>query len=210
MRFRNRSEAGHRLADVLARRPIDDAVVLGLPRGGVPVAHEVANALSAQLDLILVRKIGAPFRPELAMGAIGEEGVRIVNAEVVRQLGVTATDFAAVEARERRELARRALVYRSRRARVSLVGRTAVIVDDGIATGSTARAACQVARALGAARVVVATPVASQGAVDRLRADADDVVVLDCPETFRAIGEFYDDFSQTTDEDVMQALGTVT
>jgi putative phosphoribosyl transferase len=210
MRFRNRSEAGLRLADVLARRPIDDAVVLGLPRGGVPVAHEVANALDAPLDLILVRKIGAPFRPELAMGAIGEEGVRIVNDEVVRQLGVTAPDFAAVEARERKELARRALVYRGRRARVSLVGRTAVIVDDGIATGSTARAACQVARALGTARVVVATPVASQGAVDRLRADADDVVVLDCPEAFRAIGEFYDDFSQTTDEDVMQALGTVT
>ena len=210
MRFRDRSDAGHRLADLLSKRPMDDVVVLGLPRGGVPVAYEVANALTAPLDLILVRKIGAPFRPELAMGAIGEEGVRIVNEEVVRQLGVSATDFAAVETRERRELARRARVFRTRRERVSVVGRTALIVDDGIATGSTARAACQVARAQGAARVVVATPVASRGTVDRLRGDADEVVVLDSPEAFRAIGEFYDDFSQMTDDDVVRSLGLVT
>ncbi|HEY5172966.1 MAG TPA: phosphoribosyltransferase family protein [Acidimicrobiia bacterium] len=189
---------------------MDGVVVLGLPRGGVPVAYEVANALNAPLDVILVRKIGAPFRSELAMGAIGEEGVRIVNDEVVRQLGVSATEFAVVETRERRELARRARLFRGERGRVSLVGQTALIVDDGIATGSTARAACQVARAYGAARVVVATPVASRGTVDRLRGDADEVVVLDSPEAFRAIGEFYDDFSQTSDEDVIRCLGLAT
>ena len=138
MRFENRSDAGRRLAVHLADLAPDDVVVLGLPRGGVPVALEVAIALGAPLDVILVRKLGVPNQPELAMGAIGEDGVVVVNDEVVRRVGVSASDFAAAEQRERAELERRARRYRGDRARVSLAGRTALIVDDGIATGSTA------------------------------------------------------------------------
>jgi putative phosphoribosyl transferase len=207
MRFRDRSDAGRRLAARLSELPRDELVVLGLPRGGVPVAYEVAKALGVPLDVILVRKLGVPFQPELAMGAIGEDGVRVVNDEVARQVGVGASDFAAAEARERDELARRARRFRGRRERVSLVGRTALIVDDGIATGSTVRAACQVARAHGAARVIVATPIAPRSVVTLLRRDADEVIVLDCPEVFMAIGGFYEDFSQTTDGEVMEFLG---
>jgi putative phosphoribosyl transferase len=179
-------------------------VVLGLPRGGVLVACEVATALGVPLDVILVRKLGAPFQPELAMGAIGEDGVRVVDEDIARR--VRASDFAAVEARERDELTRRARRFRGGREWVSLVGCTALIVDDGIATGSTARAACAVARAHGAARIAVAAPIASTGAVSRLQRDADEVIVLDQPEAFRAIGEFYEDFSQTTDEEVTDIL----
>jgi putative phosphoribosyl transferase len=204
MRFVDRSDAGRRLAAHLSELPRDRLVVLGLPRGGVVVAHEVASALGVPLDVILVRKLGAPFQPELAMGAIGENGVRVVDDEVARR--VRASDFAAVEAHERDELTRRAGRFRRGRERVSLVGCTALIVDDGIATGSTARAACAVARAHGAERVVVAAPIASRGAVSRLQRDADEVIVLDQPEAFRAIGEFYDDFSQTSDDEVMEIL----
>ena len=204
MRFVDRSDAGRRLAARLSELPRDQLVVLGLPRGGVVVAYEVATALGAALDVILVRKLGAPFQPELAMGAIGEDGVRVVDEEVARH--VRTSDFAAVEARERDELARRARRFRGERERVPLVGCTALIVDDGIATGSTARAACAVARAHGAARIVVAAPIASPGSVGRLHRDADEVIVLDHPAAFRAIGEFYDDFSQTTDEEVMEIV----
>jgi putative phosphoribosyl transferase len=188
--------------------------VLALPRGGVPVGYEVAVGLSAPLDVILVRKVGLPSQPELAMGAIGEDGVRVVNDEVVRQARVSAASFAEVEAREREELERRATRFRGTRPRVPLTGRTALVVDDGIATGSTARAAGQVARALGAARVIVATPVAPAQTVARLRQDTDDVddvFVLDAPANFRAIGESYDDFTQVADELVVDLLrGTVT
>jgi putative phosphoribosyl transferase len=204
MRFVDRSDAGRRLAARLAELPREGLVALGLPRGGVVVACEVATALGVPLDVILVRKLGAPFQPELAMGAIGEDGVRVVDEDVARR--VRASDFAAVEARERAELTRRGRRYRGGRERVSLVGCTSLIVDDGIATGSTARAACAVARAHGAARIVVAAPIASRGAVSRLHRDADDVIVLDQPQAFRAIGEFYEDFSQTTDEEVTDIL----
>ena len=184
--------------------------MLGLPRGGVPVAFEVANALGAPLDVIVVRKLGVPFQPELAMGAVGEGDVRIVNNEVVRRAGVNASEFAAVEARERQELARRAAQFRGRRERVSLVGCTALIVDDGIATGSTVRAACLVARAQGAARVIlaapIAPPIAPPSAIEALRRFADEVIVLQSPESFGAIGQFYDDFSQTSDEEVARLL----
>jgi putative phosphoribosyl transferase len=207
MRFRDRSDAGRRLAVRLSELPRDGLVVLGLPRGGVPVAYAVARALGVPLDVILVRKLGVPFQPELAMGAIGEDGVRIVNDDVVQRVGVSASGFAVVEAREREELARRARRFRGWRERLSLVGRTALIVDDGIATGSTARAACQVARAHGAARVIIATPVSPPSTAARLLGVADDVIVLDSPEAFVAIGEFYEDFSQTTDEEVMEFLG---
>ena len=206
MTFANRADAGRRLAGRLAAVPREHLVVLGLPRGGVPVAFEVANALGAPLDVIVVRKLGVPFQPELAMGAVGEGDVRIVNNEVVRRAGVNASEFAAVEARERQELARRAARFRGRRERVSLVGCTALIVDDGIATGSTVRAACQVARAQGAARVILAAPIAPPSAIEPLRRVADEVIVLQSPESFGAIGQFYDDFSQTSDEEVVRLL----
>jgi putative phosphoribosyl transferase len=206
MRFENRTDAGRRLGALLSDRPRNDVVVLGIPRGGVPVAYEVAKALGAPLDVILVRKIGVPFQPELAMGAIGEDEVRVVDDDVFRQTGVSDSDFAAVEARERDELARRARRFRGERERVALAGRTALIVDDGIATGSTVRAACRVVRAHGAAHVIVATPVAPPSITARLSRDADEVIVVESREAFRAIGQFYDDFSQTTDEEVTECL----
>jgi len=204
--FANRSDAGRKLAARLTGITNEHLVVLGLPRGGVPVAFEVASALGAPLDVIVVRKLGVPFEPELAMGAIGEDGVRIVNDDVVRGARVTQVDFATVEARERLELARRAEQFRGQERRVSLAGKTALVVDDGIATGSTVRAACQVARAHGAKRVIVAAPVAPPGAIDDLREVADDVVVLASPASFCAIGRFYDDFAQTPDEEVVRLL----
>jgi predicted phosphoribosyltransferase/dienelactone hydrolase len=205
--FTCRADAGRRLAALLARTlPAESLVVLGLPRGGVPVAYEVAKALGAPLDVTVVRKLGVPYQPELAMGAIGEDGVRIINQEVARQVRVTASQFEAVEAREREELARRAERFRGHHDRVPLEGRTALIVDDGIATGSTVRAACQVARAHGARRVVVAAPVAPRSAIHDLRAVADDVIVLESPEPFVAIGQFYNDFTQTSDAEVVQLL----
>jgi predicted phosphoribosyltransferase/pimeloyl-ACP methyl ester carboxylesterase len=204
--FRDRADAGRRLAARLSGLAPDHLVVLGLPRGGVPVAFEVAQALGAPLDVIVVRKIGVPIHPELAMGAIGEDGVRVVHDDVVRAARVPAADFAAVEAVERRELARRAQRFRGNRPRVDLTGATALIVDDGIATGSTVRAACQVARAHGAARVIVAAPVAPPHTRADLAGLADAVVVLETPATFHAVGEFYADFRQTSDEEVAELL----
>ena len=206
MRFRDRADAGRRLATRLADLPRDGLVVLGLPRGGVPVAFEVAIALEVPLDVILVRKLGLPAQPELAMGAVGEDGVLVVNDDVVRGARVTDSAFARVESAEREVLRRRAERFRGAGSRQSLVGRTALIVDDGIATGATAQAACRVAIAHGAARVIVATPIASPRAVAHLRREADAVIVLESPDTFLAIGEFYDDFRQLTDEDVVGIL----
>jgi putative phosphoribosyl transferase len=204
--FADRSEAGRRLAGRLAHLRGEPLVVVGLPRGGVPVAYEVAVALHAPLDVIVVRKLGVPAQPELGMGAIGEDGVRVVNADVVRMARVSRLQFAAVEEAERRELERRARRYRGDRPPTPLVGRAAVVVDDGLATGSTASAACQVARGRGAARVVLAVPVAPPDWWDRLAADADELVCLGTPEPFFAIGQFYEDFSQTTDEQVIDCL----
>ncbi len=206
MPFKDRVDAGRRLADRLISLRSVDAVVLGLPRGGVPVAAEVARALDAPLDVIVVRKLGVPFQPELAMGAIGEGGVCIVNDDVVRSARITTDQWAAVEKRERAELERRALRFRAGRRRVPLTGRTAVLVDDGIATGSTARAACQVARALGAERIVLAVPVAASSSIDELRPIADEIVSLEIPTEFQAVGAWYEDFSQTTDEEVVAFL----
>jgi putative phosphoribosyl transferase len=176
----------------------------------VPVAYEVAAALEAPLDVIMVRKLGVPFQPELGMGAIGEDGARVINDEIVRAAGVSQAQIAEVEEQERAELDRRARRFRGDRPRVPLDGRTAVIVDDGIATGSTARAACHVARAHGAARVVLAVPVAPVGWTERLGGDADELVCLDTPDPFMAIGQFYADFSQTPDEDVVACLQRAT
>ena len=206
MVFRNRQEAGERLATTLRRLRGQDVVVLGLPRGGVPVAAVVARELAAPLDVILVRKVGVPFHPELAMGAIGEGGVRVVNEDVVRAARITIEDFARVETGERLELTRRAQRFRGGRPPVSLRDRTAVVIDDGVATGSTASAACHVARALGAARVVFATPVGARQSIAELRQIADEVVCLESPEPFSAVGQWYANFGQTTDEEVTALL----
>jgi len=206
MRFRDRSDAGRQLASRLLPLRGKDAVVLGLPRGGVAVAAEVARALDVPLDVIVVRKLGVPAQPELGMGAIGEGDTRVINADVVRYSGVSEADIKAVERRERAELERRTKRFRGDAPREPLAGRIALLVDDGIATGSTARAACQVARAQGAIWVVLAAPVAPPSARSVLAGDADELVCLETPERFLAIGEWYDDFSQTRDEEVVSLL----
>ncbi|MGW4032655.1 phosphoribosyltransferase family protein [Streptomyces sp. NPDC004838] len=206
MYFLDRRDAGRRLAARLQQFKGSDIVVLGLPRGGVPVAAEVAEALGAPLDICLVRKLGVPFQPELGMGAIGEGGVRVINDAVVRDARVTPHELAAVQARELEVLESRARRYRGRREPADLAGRTVLIVDDGVATGSTARAACQIARARGAARVVLAAPVAPHDWTKRLGADADELVCPHTPWSFDAIGQFYADFSQTDDDEVVACL----
>jgi putative phosphoribosyl transferase len=209
MPFVDRREAGRRLAQRLLHLLSANVVVLGLPRGGVPVAFEVARALDAPLDVIMVHKLGVPFHPELGMGAIGEGDVRVINDEVMWRTGVNTEELAEVEARERAELDRRARRFRGDRARVALTGRTVVVVDDGIATGSTAAVACRVARAQGAARVVLAVPVAAPDALDRLDEAADELVCLEAPEWFVAIRQWYSDFAQTQDAEVGDLLDRV-
>lgn len=206
VRFADRLDAGRRLAEAVRHLAEDDVVVLGLPRGGVPVAAEVARALHAPLDVIVVRKLGVPHQPELAMGAIGEGGARVLNEEVIRLARITEDDLAAVEQRERAELERRARRFRTGRDRIPLAGRVALVVDDGIATGSTARAACQVARAHGAARVVLAVPIAPPAWQTRLGEVADELIAVATPEQFRAVGQFYDDFTQVGDDEVVDCL----
>lgn len=206
MLFADRVDAGRKLADRLQTFPRENLVVLGLPRGGVPVAFQVATELGVPLDIIVVRKLGVPFQPELAMGAIGEDGVRIINEQVVEMAGVTPEELDEVTAREETELARRARRFRETRERVPVAGCTALIVDDGIATGSTVRAACKVARAHGARRVVVGTPVAPPDTVAALREDADDVIALHTPDRFSSIGQFYGDFTQISDDEVVRLL----
>jgi len=205
MLFTDRTDAGRQLARRLRYLRGDDPVVLGLPRGGVLVAFEVAISLRAPLDVIVVRKLGVPFEPEYAFGAIGEGGARVIDA-VIWRTWLTEVEVAAVEARERAELDRLVRLLRGGRPPVPLAGRTVVIVDDGIATGATARAACQVARARGAARVVVAAPVGPLDAVALLRRDADEVVCANIPRSFSAIGEWYADFTQTADDEVRALL----
>ena len=204
--FRDRADAGEQLAEHLTHLRGDDVVVVGLPRGGVPVADRVARVLGAPLDVILVRKLGVPSQPELGMGAIGEDGVRILDDEIVRRARVTPDQLATVEAAERTELERRAARYRTGQERVPLAGRVVVIVDDGIATGSTAKAACQVARAAGARRVVLAVPVAPRDWTNRLVGAADEYISASTPRSFSAIGQFYGDFAQTSDNEVMRCL----
>jgi putative phosphoribosyl transferase len=204
--FRDRNEAGRALAERLQHLRGAGAIVLALPRGGLPVAYQVALALDAPLDVIVVRKVGAPGQPELAMGAIGEGGVGVVNDEIVRAVGATAADFNRIERIEREELRRRAERFRAVAPRADLAGRVAVIVDDGIATGSTARAACQVARAHGADRVVLAVPVAPSDSVRALADDADEIVCVEQPTWFGSVGQWYDDFTQVDDDEVVELL----
>jgi putative phosphoribosyl transferase len=204
--FRNRHEAGERLAARLASLADESPVVVGLPRGGVVVAAVVAERLRAPLDVIVVRKLGTPGHEELGMGAIGEGDVRVLNDDIVASVGASPAQLTAVEEAERAELERRAQRFRGDRPRLDLSGKTAIVVDDGIATGSTAIAALQVARAQGAARTVLATPVAPHGIEGRVTPYADEFVALDTPRWFSAVGQFYDDFDQTTDNEVIACL----
>ncbi|GFE18484.1 putative phosphoribosyl transferase [Streptomyces glebosus] len=206
MLFTDRADAGHRLAEALQHLEGEEPVVLGLPRGGVPVAFQVALALKAPLDVIVVRKLGVPYQRELGFGAIGEGGVRVISDDIVRRGRLGQADLASVEHAEAAELARQAERFRAGRPRLSLEGRTAIVVDDGIATGATAAAACQVVRAQGAARVVLAVPVAPPDAAERLRTSTDEFVCLSTPFAFSAVGEWYRDFSQTPDDEVVALL----
>ena len=205
-RFVDRTDAGQRLAERLLPYAASDPIVLGLPRGGVPIAAQVARALDAPLDIIMVRKLGVPFQPELAMGAIGEDEVRVLNEEVIRLAHVTPHDISRVETAEREEMRRRVTRFRVHHRRRDLRGRTVLIVDDGLATGSTAIAACEVARALGALHVVVAVPVAPPDAAAKLADHADEFIVLESPSNFSAVGQFYENFGQVTDHVVLDIL----
>jgi predicted phosphoribosyltransferase len=206
-RFRNRTDAGRQLAEKLAayaNRP--DVLVLALPRGGVPVGFEVARELGAPLDVFLVRKLGVPGYEELAMGAVATGGVRVLNDEIVRGLGISEHEIDAAAARELQELARRQRLYRGDRPLPDVAGRTVILVDDGLATGATMRAAIQALRQQQPARIVVAVPTASPDTCEALKAEADDVVCAMTPEPFLAVGHWYEDFTQTTDDEVRELL----
>jgi len=202
----DRTDAGQALARSLEHLRGTDLVVLGLPRGGVPVAYEVAKALGAPLDVIVVRKLGVPYQPELAMGAIGEGDIKVTNDDVIRRGGITPQEIAAVEQRERADLMQQAQRFRAGRLNVDVAGRTAVIVDDGIATGSTAAAACQVARQMGATRVILAVPVGAPESIRSLEVVYDEVECLYAPEHFMAVGTFYDNFRHVSDTEVTDLL----
>jgi putative phosphoribosyl transferase len=214
MYFQDRVDAGRQLAELLVQELIDDPsapqgpapVILGLPRGGVPVAREVAARLAAPLDIILVRKLAVPAQPELGFGAIGEDDVKVLSAEIMRAAGVTEHEATHIEARARKELDQRTAMFRSVTASIPLAGRTAVIVDDGLATGSTAIAACQVARAHGASRVVLAVAVAPPDWTSRCGGVADQLIAVATPVGFSSVGQWYEDFSPTTDAEVIDIL----
>ena len=207
-RFRNRAEAGRALAaQLVGYAGRDDVLVLGLPRGGVPVAAEVARALGAPLDVFLVRKLGVPGREELAFGAIASGGARVLNRDVVATLGIDAEAVEEVVARERTELERRAAAYRGTAEPPDVRGRVVILVDDGLATGASMRAAVEAVRGLGPARVVVAVPVAAPQTCEELAPAVDEIVCLLTPEPFFAVGMWYADFSETTDDQVRALLG---
>ena len=206
MRFHDRSEAGRRLASKLERLKEKDVIVLGLPRGGVPVASEIAWALRAPLDVLNVRKLGVPWHEELAMGAIGAGGVRVLNNNLILSLGVTGTELAEATALQRLELERREHTYRGEKPMPDLRGRIVVLVDDGIATGATARAAIAVIRAQHPARVVLAVPVVQASVARELAREVDEIEYDAAPEDLGAIGVWYDDFHQVSDRDVRSLL----
>jgi putative phosphoribosyl transferase len=207
MRFRDRVDAGRALAESLQEyRGRDDVVVLALPRGGVPVGFELAHRLEVPLDVFLVRKLGVPGHEELAMGAIASGGVRVVNDTVVTELGLTDDDIARAAATEGRELERREHLYREGRTPVDVRDRTVILVDDGLATGASMRAAARAVRELRPDRVVVAVPVAAGATCEELRTEVDDVVCVVTPEPFLSIGSWYEDFSQTGDDEVRRLL----
>src|SRR3954469_21107461 len=205
--FRDRHDAGRQLAEELSHYAgRDDVLVLALPRGGVPVASEVAQALDAPLDAFLVRKLGVPGHEELAMGAIASAGLRVLNEDTVRELHIPAEVIDAVEANERRELARRERLYRGSQAPPNVTGKTVILVDDGLATGSTLRAGALALREGNPAWLVGAVPVASRAVCDAMRDVVDEMVCAETPEPFYAVGLWYDDFGQTTDDEVRRLL----
>jgi putative phosphoribosyl transferase len=206
-RFRDRMEAGQLLSEKLAHYTNQSKVmVLGLPRGGVPVAFEVAKALHVPLDVFLVRKLGTPGRCELAMGAIATGGVRVLNEEVVRALGIPMETIEAVTEEEKQELKRRELAYRGSETEPRLCGKTVILVDDGIATGSTVRAAVRALVAKDLARLVLAVPIVAASTYNELREEVDEMVALMMPRRFYGVGEWYEDFSQTGDAEVTDLL----
>ena len=207
--FTHRVDAGRELASRLASYAgRSDVVVLALPRGGVPVGAQVADALGAPLDVFLVRKLGTPGHRELAMGAIATGGVRVINEDVVRWLGITPQQIDRVAAEEAIELERREAAYRDGRPAVAVTGRAAILVDDGLATGSTMRAAVQAVRQRHPSRVIVAVPVGARDTCQDLQAIADEVICARTPEPFSAVGQWYLDFEQTSDEEVRELLRT--
>jgi len=207
MRFRDRTDAGRRLAAKLKQYAgRDDVIVLALPRGGVPVGAEVADALGAPLDVFLVRKLGVPGREELAMGAIASGGVHVLNPDVVDELRIPQNLIDAVAAEEGEELARREEVYRDGRPAPAVRGRTAILVDDGLATGASMKAAVAALRRLGPAKIVVAVPVGAAETCRELGQLADEVVCVESPDPFWAVGSWYVDFDQTTDDEVRELL----
>jgi putative phosphoribosyl transferase len=209
MLFRDRTEAGHRLAEALreyANR--DGVIVLALPRGGVPVAAAVAEDLGAPFDVFLVRKLGVPGQEELAMGAVSSGGVRVLNSEIVNELGIGEETLERVAAAELRELERRDHLYRGDRPHPDVSGKTVILVDDGLATGSSMRAAVRALRMQNPERIVVAVPVAAAVTCDALRAEADHVACFATPQPFYAVGQWYEDFSQISDDEVREMLRT--
>jgi putative phosphoribosyl transferase len=205
--FLNRVEAGRILAGHLRKyADRDDVLVLGVPRGGVPVAFEVASALHVPLDIFVLRKLGVPWHPELAFGAIATGGVQVLDTQIVESMGLSGPDIERVAAREKKELERREALYRGDKPPLKLKGQTVILVDDGIATGSSMQAAIGALRRLKPARLIVAIPVAPVPTCERLRAEVDELVCLDTPDPFYAIGEFYEDFSQVTDHAVCNLL----
>jgi putative phosphoribosyl transferase len=208
MAFKNRSDAGRKLAAALVKYKDLQPVILALPRGGVPVAAEVASRLKAPLDLILVRKVGVPFQPELAMGAVADGGSPLVvrNEDVIGRNGISEADFDAACDSERNEIERRRQRYLGERPRVDIEGRTAIVIDDGVATGATTRAALRAARMRAPKRLILAVPVAPADSLLALREETDDVVCLERHEPFDAIGCYYGDFQQVSDEDVIGIL----
>jgi len=205
--FEDRVEAGRALAEaLLVYRGATDAIVLALPRGGVPVGFEVAEALGLPLDVLVVRKLGLPGQPELAMGAIASGGALVLNEDVLRFAEGRVVALEQVQSREQVELERRERQYRGARPPLQLAGRTGILVDDGLATGATMEVAVRALRGLGAARIVVAVPVASRDALNRVAAVADEVVCLEAPMYFSAVGQWYRDFGQTSDAEVGELL----
>ena len=204
--FTDRADAGRQLAHLLSHYQTAKPVIIGLPRGGVPVAREVADALRAPLDVIVVRKLGVPGHEEFAFGALSEDNVLVIDHNTVAEVGMTQMHIDAVVAEQRKELDRRLALIRKRHTQVELKGRVVIIIDDGVATGTDAKAACRVARGRGAAKVVLATPVAPSDWRSRLGREADVLLaVLEDPD-FVAVGAYYEEFGQTTDEQVLEAL----